>query len=165
MPTTMALRARTRACYPFVQTYRTRWSDNDQYGHVNNSVYAFLIDSVVNAYLMAHCGLQPGASAHIGLVVASHCTYFASLAFPDVLELGLAVRKLGRSSVTYEVGVFRAGEEAVKAVGGFVHVFVERDGRRPVAELDDEMRRGLEAILRRDEEDEGEGVRGEKARL
>ena len=152
------LRARTRACYPFVQTYRTRWSDNDQYGHVNNSVYAFLIDSVVNAYLIAHCGLQPGASAAIGLVVASHWTYFASLSFPDVLELGLVVRKLGRSSVVYEVGVFREGEEGAKAVGGFVHVFVERNGRRPVTGLGDEMRTGLEAILR----DEGGG---EKARL
>ncbi|KAF8243248.1 thioesterase family protein [Wilcoxina mikolae CBS 423.85] len=146
----MSLKSRTRRSYIHFQTYRTRWSDNDQYGHLNNSIYNHLIDSVVNDYLITHCGLQQSTNNSIGLVVSSHCEYFSSLAFPEVLELGLCVRKLGRSSVKYEVGFFRHGgdeDEEVKAVGGFVHVFVEREGRRPVQELEDGLKKGLERIL------------------
>jgi acyl-CoA thioester hydrolase len=145
----MSLKSRTRSHYRHFQTYRTRWSDNDQYGHLNNSIYNFLIDSVVNDYLITHCGLQPTSSdsPHIGLVVSSQCAYFESVTFPEVLELGLCVRKLGTSSVVYEVGFFKEGEEKVRAVGGFVHVFVEGEGRRPVKALEERMREGLERIL------------------
>jgi acyl-CoA thioester hydrolase len=144
-----ALKSRTRANYSFFLPYRTRWSDNDQYGHLNNSIYNFLVDSVVNSYLISHCGLKPtdNTSPQIGLVVNSHCSYFESLAFPEVVELGLRVNKLGKSSVAYEVGFFREGENRVCAVGGFVHVFVDREGRRPVEALGDFMKKGLEKLI------------------
>ncbi|KAI5810741.1 thioesterase [Pyronema omphalodes] len=145
----MSLKQRTRSHYRYFEQHRLRWSDNDQYGHVNNSIYAFLIDSIVNSYLISSCSLRPTDSSalHIGLVVASRCQYFVSLEFPEEVELGLAVRKMGRSSVEYEVGFFRKGKEEVCAVGGFTHVFVEREGRRPVKELGEEMKEGLGKVL------------------
>lgn len=135
------------------------------YAHLNNSIYAFLFDSIINTYLITHCGLDPYNSSsgsnsnkdkntpphnQIGLVVSSYCDYFASVSFPDVLDLGLRVTRLGSSSVTYEVGVFRRGDEAVKAVGGFTHVFVDRDSMRPAAKnkrMDERIRKGLERLL------------------
>jgi acyl-CoA thioester hydrolase len=138
------------------------------YGHLNNSIYAFLFDSIVNTYLIAHCGLDPFTargspssdsapenlpavekrSEQIGLVVSSYCDYFASVSFPDVLDLGLRVVKLGSSSVTYEIGVFRRGEEEVKVVGGYTHVFVQREGMRPTRTgMEKAIREGLEKLV------------------
>lgn len=144
---------------------RTR-SDNDMYSHMNNSVYLFLyvwrdpcfrhfdvdlstsFDSIVNAFLIQHCGLSPSDSEFIGLVVHSHCDYFGSVAFPAVVDLGLRVKKLGNSSVTYEIGVFERGSEVVRAVGGFVHVFVERSSNRPALQgMPKQMRESLKTIL------------------
>lgn len=131
-------------------------SDNDMYGHLNNSIYAFLFDSIINTYLISHCGLDPSQKKsdtkhnQIGLVVSSYCDYFASVGFPDVLDLGLRAVKLGSSSVTYEVGVFKKGEEAVKVVGGFTHVFVERETMRPRAGgggMHDQIRQGLDKLF------------------
>jgi acyl-CoA thioester hydrolase len=125
------------------------------YGHLNNSIYALLIDSIVNTYLITHCGLNPSpsskrlptasfSSSQVGIVASSYCDYFASTSFPDTLDLGLRITRLGFSSVTYEVGVFKHGEEGVKAVGGFTHVFVDRDGMRPAENgMEEEIRRGL----------------------
>ncbi|KZV69187.1 Thioesterase/thiol ester dehydrase-isomerase [Peniophora sp. CONT] len=140
------LKSRSRTEYPFFLTYRTRWSDNDQYGHVNNSVYYHLFDSVINAYLIAHCGLEPTKSERIGLVVESHASFFAPLAFPEVLELGLRAIALGRSSVTYEVGVWKEGVEKVAAVGGYTHVFVDSESRRTSA-IEGNLRVGLGRLL------------------
>ena len=109
----------------------TSRSDNDVYGHINNSIYGILIDSIVNAYLIDRCGLEPQLSEQIGLVVNSYCDFFASISYPAVVELGLGIVDIGRSSVKYEVGVFEEGEDEVKAVGGFTHVFVDRRSRRP----------------------------------
>ena len=118
------------------------------YHHLNNSVYAFLIDSVVNAYLIERCSLKPATSEQIGLVVSSYCDFFGSVAYPAVVDLGLRVLKLGKSSVLYEVGIFEQGQDAVKAVGGFIHVFVEQNGRRPAKDgMDAKARQGLEQIL------------------
>ncbi|KAL1863567.1 hypothetical protein Plec18167_000661 [Paecilomyces lecythidis] len=154
-----AKKRRTRKDYAYHLDYRTRWSDNDMYGHLNNSNYAFLIDSIVNTYLITHCGLNPfnnssssstgsTTSNHIGLVVSSYCDYFASVSFPDVLDLGLRVVKLGSTSVTYEVGVFKRGEESVKAVGGFTHVFVGKEGMKPAkGGMDERIRKGLEKLV------------------
>ena len=137
------------------------------YSHMNNSVYAFLFDSIINTYLIVHCGLDPFNAAssssspptttaptnappkasQIGLVVSSYCDYFASVAFPDVLDLGLRVVKMGKSSVTYEVGVFRRGEEDVKVVGGFTHVFVQKHDMKPAASgMESGIRKGLEKL-------------------
>lgn len=114
------------------------------YDHMNNSQYYFLMDSIVNAYLITHCDLDPPTSPLIGLVVHSHCNYFAPVGFPALIELGLRVNKLGKSSVRYEIGVFERGVEEVKAVGEFVHVFVDRENRRPRAQgMLEGMRAGL----------------------
>ena len=102
----------------------------------------------MNAYLIDRCGLKPATSEQIGLVVSSYCDFFGSIAYPAVVDLGLRVLKLGRSSVLYEVGVFEQGHDAVRAVGGFVHVFVEQNGRRPAKEgMDATIRDGLAQIL------------------
>jgi len=141
-------RKRKRSDYGFHLEYRTRWSDNDVYHHLNNSIYAFLIDSIVNAYLIERCGLNPATSEQIGLVVSSYCDYFGSVAYPAVVDLGLRIVKLGKSSVLYEVGIFEQGHEQVRAVGGFIHVFVLQDGRRPAKDgMAKKMREELAKIL------------------
>lgn len=118
------------------------------YHHVNNSVYAFLIDSVINAYLIEQCGMDPRSSKQVGLVVNSYCDFFGSVAYPSVLDLGLRVVALGKSSVKWEVGVFEKGQEDVRAVGGSTHVFVEQESRRPAQiGMDSEMRRGMTKLL------------------
>lgn len=109
------------------------------YSHLNNTIYSQLFDSIINSYLITNCGMVPGSSSppsgdtlsQVAIMVNSYCDYFASVSFPDVLELGLRVNKLGSSSVTYEVGVFKEGDPAVKVVGGFTHVFCARDTMRP----------------------------------
>lgn len=118
------------------------------YDHMNNSVYYFLMDSVVNAYLMTDCSLDPPTSPMIGLVVHSHCNYLSPVGFPALIDICLRVNALGKSSVTYEIGVFEKGIEEVKAVGEFVHVFVDRESRRPRAEgMLTGMRDGLGRLL------------------
>ena len=99
-----------RANYRHFQPITTRWHDNDIYGHVNNVVYYSYFDSAVNAYLIARGGLDIHEGEVVGFVVSSSCDYFASIAFPDVLEVGLRVGKLGNSSVQYELAIFKAGE-------------------------------------------------------
>ena len=118
------------------------------YLHMNNSLYYHLFDSIVNSYLITHCARDPSTSTQIGLVVHSHCDYFAPTGFPAVIDMGLKVNKLGKSSVTYEIGVFEQGTEEPKAVGEFVHVFVDRDGMKPSAKgMDDVVRRGLDKLF------------------
>ncbi len=115
---------------------------------MNNSIYSFLYDSVVNTYLIEHCGLSPSTSAQYGLVVNSHANYFASIAFPAVAELGLRVKKLGKSSVEYEFALFENGVEGVKSVGAFTHVFVDRGSGRPAKSgMNELLRRGLEKLV------------------
>lgn len=110
----------------------TRWMDNDVYGHVNNVVYYAYFDTVVNAWLVEHGLLDPTRSEAIGLVVETGCTYFESASFPEILQAGLAVTRLGGSSVRYAVAMFREGAEEACAQGHFVHVYVDRVGGRPV---------------------------------
>jgi len=115
----------------------TRWADNDVYGHVNNVVYYAWFDSVVNAMLIER-GLAPrhgDGEAHtlpIGLVVATSCQYFASVSFPTPVEIGVRVEAMGRSSVTYRLGVFTAEAETCLAAGRFTHVYVDNASRKPV---------------------------------
>lgn len=102
----------------------------------------------MNAYLIEHCSLHPPTSAQIGLVVHSHCDYFAPVGFPSIVDLALRVNKLGKSSVTYEIGVFERGQDEVKAVGEFIHVFVDKDSRKPGKEgMAEELKAGLSKIL------------------
>ncbi|KAI1162982.1 HotDog domain-containing protein [Nemania serpens] len=123
-------------------------SDNDMYNHMNNSVYNFLFDSVINSYLVDHCGLRPSTSAQHPLMAHTHCDYFSAISYPKVAELCLRVNKLSRSSVVYEVALFEEDVEQVKAVGELVHVFVDRATQRPNAEgMDNQFRRGLEKLV------------------
>ncbi|KWR87993.1 acyl-CoA thioesterase [Cupriavidus sp. IDO] len=110
----------------------TRWMDNDVYGHVNNVVYYSYFDTVVNTYLIGHGVIDPSRGQTIGLVIETQCNYFAPLSFPHTVVAGLRVARLGSASVRYEVGLFRGEEEIAAAQGHFVHVYVDRDSRRPV---------------------------------
>ena len=132
--------------YPHVREITTRWKDNDVYGHVNNVEYYSYFDTVINEYLIAEGGLDIFAGDTIGLCAESHCAFLGPLAFPDVVEAGLRVGKLGRSSVRYEIALFRpeAGEEPA-ATGWFVHVFVDRETRRSV-EIPAPIRAALERL-------------------
>ncbi len=135
-----------RADYRHFQPITTRWHDNDIYGHVNNVVYYSYFDSAVNAYLIERGGLDIHDGEVVGFVVSSSCDYFASIAFPDLLEVGLRVGKLGNSSVQYELAIFKAGEAQACAAGRFVHVFVDRASNRPTP-IPAGLRQALEALL------------------
>lgn len=111
----------------------TRWLDNDIYGHVNNAVYYAFFDSAVNALLIRAGALDIHAGRVIGLVAQSHCDYFAPLAFPQTVQAGVRVARIGRSSVHYEIALFADAAPVAAALGRFVHVYVDRDSRRPVA--------------------------------
>jgi len=135
-----------RTAYRRFATIQTRWEDNDVYGHVNNVVYYSFFDTAVNRYLIEAGALDIEAGAVIGLVVETQCRYHAPLAFPDILDVGIRVARVGTSSVRYEVAVFRqGGEEAAAADGHFVHVYVDRATRRPVP-LPEALRAALDAI-------------------
>lgn len=122
-----------REHYRHFQPISTRWHDNDLYGHVNNVTYYSYFDSAVNTYLIEVGGLDIHQGEVVGFVVSSSCDYFASIAFPERIEIGMRVGNLGNSSVQYELAVFKAGEEQACAAGRFVHVFVDRASNRPVA--------------------------------
>lgn len=125
--------AQGREAYRHFQQISTRWMDNDAYGHINNVVYYSYFDTVVNRYLIEAGVLDVPRGAVIGLVVETHCNYFSPLSFPQTVDTGLRVAKLGASSVRYEIGLFGGGEPLTAACGHFVHVYVDRDTRRPAA--------------------------------
>ena len=121
-----------RTAYRAFHPIGTRWSDNDIYGHVNNVVYYGWFDTAVNHWLVAHGGLNIHTGPVIGLVVETHCNYFAPVAFPDAVVAGIRVAQLGGTSVRYEVGIFPADERQLcVAKGHFIHVYVDRATRRP----------------------------------
>jgi len=134
-----------RSAYKAFRAITTRWMDNDAYGHVNNVVYYSWFDTAVNAHLIEQGALDIEKSPVIGLVIETQCNYFASVAFPQPVEAGLRVAHIGKSSVRYEVGLFAEGEPATCAKGHFVHVYVDRETRRP-APLPDKLRTVLEAL-------------------
>jgi acyl-CoA thioester hydrolase len=110
----------------------TRWADNDAYGHVNNTVYYEWFDSAVNAWMVEQGLLYIASGDPIALVVETRCSYFAALAFPEPVEVGLAIAHLGASSIRYRIGIFSEGAETAAAEGEFVHVVVDRSSRRPI---------------------------------
>ncbi len=122
-----------RSAYPFFTRLSTRWMDNDVYGHVNNVVYYSFFDTVVNGYLIGRGALDIENGSVIGLVVETHCNFFAPLRYPQAVEAGLRVARIGTSSVRYEIGLFADAAQACAASGHFVHVYVDRASRRPVA--------------------------------
>ncbi len=134
-----------RRDYKHFQPITTRWHDNDIYGHVNNVVYYGFFDTAVNNYLIRQGGLDIQDGDIVGFVVSSACDYFASIAYPDLIEVGLRVARLGNSSVQYKLAIFREGEQEACAAGRFVHVFVERASNRPTA-IPGRLRAALEAL-------------------
>ena len=134
-----------RSAYRAFRPITTRWMDNDVYGHVNNVVYYSWFDTAVNATLIERGVLDIHGGSTIGLVVETQCFYFAPLAFPQTVDAGIRVAKLGTSSVRYEVGLFAQGEDLTAARGHFVHVYVDRVSRRPVS-LPDPLKQLLETL-------------------
>ncbi|WP_372980511.1 acyl-CoA thioesterase [Marinobacter sediminum] len=116
-----------RSNFPVFYPINTRWMDNDIYGHVNNVTYYSYFDSTINRYLIEEGGLDIHNGSVVGFVVSSNCQFRKPVAYPEILEAGLRVVKTGNSSVTYEVGIFRQGDDEVSAVGQVVHVFVDRE--------------------------------------
>lgn len=145
-PATTQPQSEPRSAYRAFRTLTTRWMDNDAYGHVNNVVFYSWFDTAVNAHLVEQGALDIQRGETIGLVIETQCNYFAPVAFPQIVEAGLRVAYIGRSSVRYEVGLFIQGQPTTAAKGHFVHVYVERASRRP-AELPPQLKTVLEALL------------------
>ena len=131
-PATGGKPVESRARFRYWLTLQTRWMDNDQYGHVNNAQYYSYIDTIVNKMLFERQVLAGPHWNAIGLVIASSCEFFSALSFPQVVDCGLRVGKIGNTSLRYEVGLFAAGAAAPSALGQFTHVFVDPATRRPV---------------------------------
>ncbi|WP_293004004.1 thioesterase family protein [Mycobacterium sp.] len=135
--------------FPVHWPVTTRWADNDMFGHLNNAVYYQLFDTAINGWIGTSVALDPVTTSAQGIVAESGCRYFSELHFPERLFVGLAVTRLGNSSVTYRLGVFREGEhssadqetepQAVAAVGHWVHVYIDKVTRRPTP-IPDEIR-------------------------
>jgi acyl-CoA thioester hydrolase len=132
--------------FPVLWPVHTRWADNDMFGHLNNAVYYQLFDTAINGWINTNVTVDPVTMAAQGIVAESGCRYFSELHFPQRLVVGVAVTRLGRSSVTYRLGIFRAPEELaagedekIAALGRWVHVYIDRTDRRPVP-IPDEIR-------------------------
>ena len=136
----------TRADFGYIRPVSTRWTDNDIYGHVNNVTYYSYFDTVANTYLIERGGLDIHNGDTVGFVVNSGCNYFAPIAFPDKLDGGLRVNKLGKSSVEYGIAIFKAGEDTAVAEGHFVHVFVNKANNTPVT-IPENIRAALAVLV------------------
>ena len=123
---------RARSAYPYFRTIPTRWMDNDAYGHVNNVTYYSYFDTLVNEQLIRDGGLDIARDPVVGLVVETRCTFMKSLTFPERIDAGLRVARLGTSSVAYDIALYREGDGEPAALGRFVHVWVDRATQRPV---------------------------------
>lgn len=124
----------------------TRWMDNDVYGHVNNVVYYSYFDTVVNKHLVDEAELDPETTPVVGLVVETRCQFKKELAFPEVIDAGMRVKRLGRSSIVYEIGLFKQGDEEAAAFGHFVHVYVDRESRQTVP-VPERVRRAVASLV------------------
>ncbi len=136
----------TRAHYRHFLAVPTRWMDNDAYGHVNNVTYYSYFDTAVNEHLIRAGGLDIRHGPVVGFVVETSCRFHRSLSFPDTVDAGLRVVRLGRTSVTYEIGLFARGADAPAATGRFVHVWVDRATERP-AEVPAAIRAALAPLV------------------
>lgn len=135
-----------RAAYFHFMPIQSRWMDNDLYGHVNNVIYYSYFDTLLNRYLIDQGKLDIHDGPTIGIAVESLCRFHKSFAYPETIDGGLRIGKLGTSSVRYEIGLFGIGEIEARAEGYFVHVFVERQSQRPMP-IPPEIRAALEKIL------------------
>jgi acyl-CoA thioester hydrolase len=141
----MATERPTLASYSYVTAITTRWMDNDVYGHINNVAYYSFFDTAANRFLIERGGLDIAHASVIGLVVESKCQYHAALAYPEPLRAGVRVDRLGQRAVTYGIAIFAEADDRAAAHGHFVHVFVDRKTRTPVA-IPDALRAALASI-------------------
>ncbi len=141
-----APRKETRDRFRRFVAISTRWADNDVYGHVNNVTYYSYFDTAVNQNLVERGALDVTRSTEIGVVVETMCRFFKPVAFPDPLEVGLRVARLGRASIRYEIGIFRHGDDEAAAAGHFVHVYVRRSDFQ-VVPVPDAVRRAVEGLV------------------
>ena len=123
----------------------TRWNDNDIYGHLNNVIYYELFDTAVNKWLIKNNLIDIKSGNNIGLIVQSGCNYFSSFKYPEDIEAGIRITKIGNSSVRYEVGLFKQNDDFASADGFFIHVFVDKDSNKPI-KLDYEFKKKLDSI-------------------
>ncbi|WDZ52638.1 thioesterase family protein [Acinetobacter vivianii] len=137
---------KTRAQFKFFFPIQTRWADNDIYGHVNNVTYYSYFDTAANSLLIQKTGFDIHNSEVIGLVVDSACNFLQELSFPEMIEVGVAIGKIGNSSLRYELAIFKQGQPQAAAQGHFVHVFVDREHRKSTA-IPPAMREVLEQYL------------------
>lgn len=138
----MKIQAQTRAQYRFIFPIQTRWADNDMYGHVNNVTYYSYFDTAANALLIEKAGFDIQHSKIIGLVVQSSCQFLQELSYPEIIEVGVAIEKIGTSSLTYHLAIFKQQQDQASAQGHFVHVFVDRQQRKSTP-IPSEMRDAL----------------------
>jgi acyl-CoA thioester hydrolase len=134
-----------RSDFKSLRRIATRWMDNDHYGHVNNVAYYSFFDTAVNGYLIEATGVDIRELAAIGIVAESSCRFFSPLSFPDVIHAGLGIERIGARSVVYSIALFRNDDDEACALGRFVHVYVDRDTRRPV-EIPSEIRKVVESL-------------------
>ena len=141
----MRVSPHTRRDYRWFMSMPTRWADNDVYGHVNNTAYYGFFDSAVNCFLIEEKALDIDNGDQIGLVVQTSCHYFAPLSFPDILKVGVRAERVGNSSVIYGLGVFGPDQDVASAQGQFIHVYVDRQSRKPKP-LNENLRRAVMSI-------------------
>ncbi|MCL6231529.1 acyl-CoA thioesterase [Acinetobacter amyesii] len=135
-----------RQNYRFLFPIQTRWADNDMYGHVNNVTYYSYFDTAANALLIQHAGFDLRNTPIIGLVVDSACSFLQELSYPEIIEVGVAIEKIGNSSVRYDLAIFKQGQNEAAAQGHFVHVFVDRQTRKSTS-IPEDMRDALTQFL------------------
>lgn len=135
-----------RQNYRFLFPIQTRWADNDMYGHVNNVTYYSYFDTAANALLIQHAGFDLQNTPIIGLVVDSACSFLQELSYPEIIEVGVAIEKIGNSSLRYDLAIFKQGKNEAAAQGHFVHVFVDRQTRKSTS-IPDDMRDALTQFL------------------
>jgi len=121
-----------RGDFDRVTRVSTRWADNDMFGHLNNAVYYELFDSAINAWMIEGAGVDESTSPEIGVVAESGCRFLRELAYPEPVDVAIRVARLGRSSITYELGLYAASAQDIAAYGQWVHVYVGRDSRTAV---------------------------------
>jgi acyl-CoA thioester hydrolase len=140
----------TRAAYPHFERATTRWSDVDMYGHLNNATYFELIDTAISRQLELAVGTDLRSLPAIGVVAEVSCRYFAEVSYPEPVDLGVVVERVGRSSVVYRVGLFQGDEDGARAEGRYVHVYVDHaDPARPVVPVPDVVRAAIGPLLAR----------------
>lgn len=135
-----------RSNYAVFYPISTRWSDNDIYGHINNVTYYSYFDSAVNRFLIEQGGLDIHSAEVVGFVVNSSCNYFSPLAYPQSIDVGIRVEKLGNSSVTYGVAIFKQDQQQASAAGSFTHVFVHQASSKSVP-IPQQIRQALESLI------------------